>query len=82
MKRLSDLLSIKEDLPTLKEIAESNGETIGINTDNQFKPDNEGPTPRPCVITPRSKESERYLRNQGEIHRLLFSEREKAKAVA
>ena len=68
MPRLTGLLSIKEDLPTIKQIAESNGEEININVDNQFKPNIDVPTPRPCVINPRSKESERYLRNQGEIH--------------
>ena len=34
MEWQSGLLSIKEHLPTLKEIAESNGEAIDINNDN------------------------------------------------
>ena len=75
MERQWGLLSIKEDLSILKAIAESNGEPIDINFDNQFKPEMEVPTPKPCFITPRSKETERYLRNQGEIHWLLFEER-------
>ena len=37
-------------------------------TDNQFKPNEVELSPKPCVIAPRTKESERYLRNQGEIH--------------
>ena len=82
MERLTGLLSIKEDLSIIKEITESNGEVINFNTDNQFKSNNEVPTPRPCTITPRSKESERYLRNQAEIHWLLFWEWEKPKVVA
>ena len=55
---------------------------ININTDNQFTPDEIKPTPKPCVIAPRTKESERYLWNQGEIHWLLFVEGWKQKAVA
>ena len=82
MERLTGLLSIKEDLSIIKEITESNGEAINFNTDNQFKSNNEVLTPRPCTITLRSKESERYLRNQAEIHWLLFWEWEKPKVVA
>ena len=68
MERQSGLLSIKEHLPIFKQIAESNSELININTDNQFKNYEVETSPKPCVIAPRTKESEHYLRNQGEIH--------------
>ena len=75
MERQWGLLSIKEDLPIFRAIAEHNWEPIEIKVDNEFKPEIELPTQKPCFIAPRSKETERYLRNQGEIHWLLFEER-------